>query len=535
MIKKDMSLQILTNGRIYLFDPSFQHVESLAIRNGTVVAAGTQDELLSLFRGNSEITDLMGRCVIPGLIDSHVHIKSLALQASRIDCETKTLAECLSRVSSYVNTTPEGIWIQGRGWNQNPWRRFGTAQDLDSITVNHPVYLVAKSGHAAWVNSRALQIAGIDGNTSNPDGGEIQHDQHGHPTGILFENAMKLVSEWLPEPTAGELRENINKIHDLLWRIGLTGYHDFDGSLAFRALQSLHASGSLGMRVLKNIPLNHLENAIQLGLRTGFGDSWLRIGNIKIFTDGALGPQTAAMIEPYKGQPTQRGILLFNTPELTEIIFHAVQNDFGVSIHAIGDQANRVVLDSIQAVQERDTLNEFGHLRHRIEHLQLLHPDDLKRPAALKIIASMQPIHATSDMNIADRHWGSPRIRYGYAWKSVLDSGGLLVFGSDAPIEDPNPFLGLHAAVTRRRIDGSPSKNGWNPEEKISLKQALLAYTKGPAYAAGLENSLGSLMPGFFADLVVLEVNPFECPIDQLPNLSPVGTMVGGEWKFRNF
>jgi len=535
MYKTQSPTKILTNAKIYQFDNSFDCVESLAIRNGHIFAVGRHDELMSLANKDTETVDLTGHCVIPGLIDAHVHIKSLAQQASMIDCETSTLEECILRITSWVELVPEGKWIRGRGWNQNPWGRFGTSEDLNSITKKHPIYLIAKSGHAAWVNSMALTLAGINNSTPDPEGGEIQRDALGNPTGILFENAMKLVSDLVPKPTVQELIENINKVHDRLWRFGLTGYHDFDGPTAFRALQSLHDSSSLGMRVLKNIAFDQMDNAIQLGLRTGFGDPWLRIGNIKIFADGALGPQTAAMLEPYEGQPDQKGILLFDVPELTEIILHAVRNDFGVSVHAIGDRANRVVLDALQNVRQKDTAQEFAHLRHRIEHLQLLHPDDLNRPSALKIISSMQPIHATSDMSVADRHWGINRVRYGYAWRSILDSGGALAFGSDAPIENPNPFLGVHAAVTRRRIDGRPDEEGWVPQEKIDIKDAFLAYTKGPAYAAGLENCLGCLNPGFFADLVVLNINPFNCPPDQLYNISPIGTMVGGEWKFRNF
>jgi predicted amidohydrolase YtcJ len=213
----------------------------------------------------------------------------------------------------------------------------------------------------------------------------------------------------------------------------------------------------------------------------------------------------------------------------------AARNDFGLSVHAIGDHANRVVLDAFQNLRESSNSLANGHLRHRIEHLQLLHPDDVKRPSELKIISSMQPIHATSDMLMADRYWGRDRLRYGYAWRSVIDSGGPLIFGSDAPIESPNPFLGLHAAITRRRIDGSPGEDGWIPEEKISLLQALHAYTTGPAYAAGLENLLGCLSPNFLADLVVLDQDPFQSPPDQLHNFLPVGTMVGGDWKFRSF
>jgi predicted amidohydrolase YtcJ len=534
MLMKLNPMKLLVNGRIYLFDDPFTCVDSLAIANGHIVAAGSFEQLQSLSIDPSATIDLCGRTVLPGLIDAHVHLKSMARKLSMVDCETDTLAECLERIKQRVNEIPSNNWILGRGWNQNPWGRFGTAKELDDISHQHPMYLIAKSGHAAWVNSLALSLAGIEDKTPSVEGGEIQKDIQGYPTGILFENAMKLVSVHVPEMTSSELISGILSVQDQLWRMGLAGLHDFDGPSVLFALHRLEEEKQLGMRILKNIPLEQLENAIALGLRTGYGSPWLRIGNIKIFSDGALGPQTAAMIDPYESNMENKGILLVTTEDLTETILHAVKHHLAVSVHAIGDQANRIVLNAFENIRKMEEKVHLRKFRHRIEHLQLLHQDDLYRPASLSIIASMQPIHATSDMVMADQHWGD-RSRFSYSWRSQLDSGAVLAFGSDAPIESPNPFFGLHAAVTRRMLDGSPGIAGWIPEEKISLQEAFLAYTKGPAFAAGLEDRQGCLLPGYWADLIVLEEDPFILPPDKLHSLLPQATMVGGDWKFRSF
>jgi predicted amidohydrolase YtcJ len=533
MLSVETQSTILTNGNIYLFDDPFTQVESLAISNGRITAAGLDRDVLALAKHATRVIKLKGRTVLPGLIDAHVHIQGLSRHLSTIDCETKTIEECLQRIKNKVDETAPGKWILGRGWNQNPWGRFGTKEDLDTITSQHPIYLVAKSGHAAWTNSFALSMAGIADKVNTIEGGEIKLDSQGNPSGILLENAMDLVSDIIPPMTIDEFLERILIVQDRLWSMGLTGFHDFDGPNAFSALQRLYDSQQLWMRVLKNIPLSQLENIRALGLRSGFGNDWLRIGNIKIFADGALGPQTAAMLDPYSGRGEERGILLIQVEDLAEIIMIAAEHGLASSIHAIGDHANRVVLDAYDKVRKLEKTKHLPVLRHRIEHLQLLHPDDLDRLAKLNIIASMQPIHATSDMLIADQYWGS-RSRYSYAWRSQLNSGTRLIFGSDAPVESPNPFLGLYAAITRRRLDGTPGENGWIPEERINLREAFFAYTRGPAYAAGLEMELGCLLPGYLADLIVLDQDPFRCPPEELPYLTPIATMTGGEWRIQN-
>jgi predicted amidohydrolase YtcJ len=267
-------------------------------------------------------------------------------------------------------------------------------------------------------------------------------------------------------------------------------------------------------------------------LRTGFGDDWLRIGGIKAFADGALGPQTAAMLQPYEGEPDNRGMLFLDGEELLEHGRQAAANGLSMAVHAIGDRANHEVLNAFEQLDAFSHSQGLPRLRHRIEHVQLVHPDDASRLAELGVIASMQPVHATSDMDMADRFWGA-RSRLAYAWRTQLQAGAVLAFGSDAPVESPNPFWGLHAAVTRRRANGAPGPAGWYPEQKLEIQQALLGFTAGPAYAAGIEDRAGRLAPGYFADLLLLEEDPFTCPPEQLHSMRPLATMVAGEWVYR--
>ena len=340
---------------------------------------------------------------------------------------------------------------------------------------------------------------------------------------------MELVGHVIPRATVEDVAGAIEKAQAILWQMGLTGVHDFDRRDSFMALQQLHAQGRLKLRVLKNLPVELLDQAFELGLRGGFGDDMLRIGNIKVFMDGALGPHTAAMFQPYIGESDNRGILNMDGEELFEHGRKAAQAGLGLTVHAIGDRANHEVLNAYEQLRTYESENRLPHYRHRIEHVQVIHPDDAPRLGRLNVIASMQPIHATSDMLMADQFWGE-RSRLAYAMKTQLDFGARLALGSDAPVESPNPFRGLHAAVTRRRADGSPSADGWYPEQKLSLSQAWEGYTVGPAYAAGMENRLGRLAPGHLADLIVLEQDPFDCDPDELPGMRSSATMVAGEW-----
>lgn len=523
-------MRILLNAIIHTLDDKGTTASAILIDKGKILAIGNEDDCQVLGLDVSK-EDLSGRTVIPGLTDAHIHLQHYALSLNKINCEVTTKQECLHRVTQRAQEIPPEDWVLGHGWNQNVWiDGFGTATELDKAVPDKPVYLTAKSLHAGWANSLALQTAQITKNTPDPPDGQIQRDEHGQPTGILLEGAMRLISEAVPQPSIDHIATAILKAQTKLWHMGVTSVHDFDRHECFAALQTLHTNRKLKLRVLKSLPIEDIDHAVALGLRTGFGDNWLRIGGLKAFADGALGPHTAAMLAPYENDPDNKGMLLVDGEELFERGREAVANGLSLAIHAIGDRANHEMLNVFEQLREFETMLETpGKLRHRIEHVQLIHPEDTPRLAQLGVIASMQPIHATSDMRMADDYWGK-RAAYAYAWRTQLQHGTHLAFGSDAPVESPNPFWGLHAAVSRRRADGSPGSDGWFPEQRISIQEAIRAYTTGPAYAAGMEDRLGMLAPGYLADLLVLEEDPFTCNPATLREIKPNSVMLGGEW-----
>lgn len=521
-------LKILHNARIYTLDDAYPQASALLLGGGRVLAVG-DESLLQQVDESVPREDLGGKVVWPGLIDAHLHLQHYALGLQKVDCDGRSLDECLERVGERATRTRPGAWILGHGWNQNLWGGWGHRSQLDAAAPEHPVWLTAKSLHAGWANSRALQQAGITRNTPDPPGGIIQRDATGEPTGILLEGAMRLVEAAIPQPDTDTVADAIADAQYVLWQYGLTGVHDFDQRTCFQALQRLHRDGRLRLRVLKNLPVELLDQALALGLETGLGDAWLRIGGIKVFMDGALGPHTAAMFEPYEDEPENYGTLLVDGEELYEIARKAAIGNLPMTVHAIGDRANHEALQAFERLQA----DGIRTLRHRIEHVQVLHPADVNRLGRLGLVASMQPVHVLSDMEIASRYWGE-RSRHAYAWRSQQEAGAVLAFGSDAPVEQPNPFIGLYAAVTRRRPDGYPSPEGWYPEQKLPLEVALRGFTTGAAWAARLEGLQGQLSPGALADLIVLPQDPFRLPTEALLTMRPVRTMVAGEWVWQS-
>jgi predicted amidohydrolase YtcJ len=533
-------LTLLYNAKIHTLDPARPFASAIAIDRERILAIGDDATLISELGDRTDPIDLGGRTIIPGLIDAHLHLQHYALGLQKVDCETTTKNECLQRVAERARAIPAGEWVLGHGWNQNEWPEgFGDAAELDSVAPDNPVYLTAKSLHATWTNSVAMRMAGIGMKTEDPSGGRIGRDAEGRPTGILFETAMELISKQIPVPSPEGIAAAIKTAQYGLWRMGLTCVHDFDQRGCFAALQILHAESGLNLRVVKSIPIEDLPHAAGIGLRTGFGDDFLRIGSVKAFADGALGPRTAAMFQPYEGEPDNRGILLLDGEELFERGRLAVENGLSLAVHAIGDRANHEVLDAYEQLRKLEwggtsdgrIQQTRGSLRHRIEHVQIIHPDDIPRLAALDVIASMQPIHAPSDYPAADRYWGERAIN-AYAWRTILNTGARMAFGSDAPVESPNPFWGIHAAVARRRQNGSPGPEGWYPEQRIGLDEAMLGFTRGPAYAAGVEDRLGRIAPGYLADLLILDKDIFTCEVERIYSIRPLATMVGGKWVY---
>jgi len=508
---------ILYNGKIHTMDPARPRAQAVAVAGNRIAAVGSDEEVKGLL-ASSEAVDLAGRTVVPGFTDCHIHFLDYALRLRRIELAGATsITEAMRRVAERARAAKKGEWLLGRGWDPNLWEgtRLPTRWDLDAVAPANPVALNSKDGHTLWVNSLALGMANVTAETPDPPGGRIERDEAGQPIGILREKAKELVERIIGEPSLEEAEVALKAAFDNAYRMGLVAIHDCEGSLAFAAFQELAKRGELGLRVLMHIPASNLDAAIELGLHSGFGDEFLRLGGVKIFADGTLGSRTAAMLEPYEGEPDNLGIIVTPKEELRALVRKASRAGIGVAIHAIGDRANREVLDVLEESRRagegiglpRGIVIPQG-LRHRIEHVQLLHPADIPRLATLNVVASMQPIHCTSDMLMADEHWGE-RSRWAYAWRSLLDAGTHLAFGSDCPVETLDPLAGIHAAVTRRRADGYPGPGGWYPEERITVEEAVRAYTLGAAYASGEERIKGSIVPGKLADLTVLSQDIF--------------------------
>jgi len=517
-------------GSIYTGEEGAPRASALAVLGGRIAAVGETRELRDAFPGFARVP-LDGRTVLPAFTDSHIHVAGLGLSLRQVDLRgARSLREAAARAGAAARTARPDEWIRGVGWDKNLWPegRFPTRDDLDPLTGGCPTALRSKDGHTVWVNSAALALAGITRETPDPEGGTIVRDARtGEPTGLLAERATYPVIALAGRPSPDALEQAIVDASAMLHRTGVAGVHVVEGGDVLAAFQRLRARGALTLRVCMMLPEDALDAAITLGVRSGFGDETLRLGGVKIFSDGALGSQTASMLEPYEGQPENRGVVVRTREQLHALVGRAAAAGIASVVHAIGDRANRWVLDAIEAA--RDASGRFG-LRHRIEHVQVLHPDDLPRLARLGVIASMQPIHCTQDRDIVDRYWGA-RGRYAYAFRSLLACGTRLTFGSDAPVETPEVLAGIHAAVARRRPN-EPDRPAWRPAERLTVGEAVRAYTEGPAYAAGEEREKGRLRAGYVADFVVLSADPFTVDPDALADVRAVLTVVGGETRY---
>lgn len=524
-------MHILHHVNIYTQNRLLPKAEAIAIEAGKILAVGSDEEILALSKPGDKIENLANKTIWPGLTDSHLHMQHLATNLQSVLCEDLTKDECLQRVKEKAFSSIAEKWILGHGWDHNQWSDgYGTATDLDAVANDHPVFLTSKSLHTAWVNSRALEIAGINARSIDPEGGIILRNSDGTPSGILLDNAIKLVKLLIPNPLINELVDDFRIIQKHFHKAGLTAIHDFDRFLDYQSFKVLDQSNQLNLRVEMAIALDDLQLYLDEIQEHGLGYANLHIGNLKLFSDGALGSRTAAMFDPYKGEKTERGLLIKSQEDLIELGKNGALP--GLSIHAIGDYANHIVLNAFDEIRQWEKANNLQGRRHRIEHAQLLHPDDFKRFSQLNIIASMQPVHATSDHWMAEEHWGE-RCRFAYAWNSLLRSKALLIFGSDAPVESFSPFFGMEAAVTRKRWYHPASQSAWIPEERISLQNTLDAYTINPAFASGNADILGKLAPGCLADLIVLDNDPFELQEEGLHTIAPVATMFNGEWVFK--
>jgi predicted amidohydrolase YtcJ len=542
---------IIYNGPIYTLDPAWPRVQAIGIRDGRVISVGSEGKVQAAVGGRAEPINLRGRAVIPALTDAHVHLVWHGLARREIRLEgVDDLDVALQRVAAGAAGLPDGAWALGGGWDHSLWGgHWPTAAVLDALIPDRPVLLSRKDGHSAWVNSRALQIAGIADDTPDPPGGSIQREKK-RATGILFENAVDLVRRHIPDRTAEERLEALRDAMDEAHSYGMAGVHippglrPGDAAMALADLQDLRACGQLKLRCLVHLGLDGLDDALRLGIRSGLGDRWLRIGGVKMFADGSLGSETAEMLSHYEGR-RHLGAATMTTEELNDAVRRAIGGGLAVTIHAIGDAANRRVLDAIEAAQNEgakhealsnggsiDTLapsaQRSAPIPNRIEHCQILHPQDIPRFAALGVVASVQPVHATADMEIAERLWGE-RCATAYAWRSLGDAGAVLAFGSDAPVESFNPWLGVHAAVTRQRPGNIPAE-GWRPVQRLSVWDALQGFTTGAAAAAGTAHEQGRLAPGLLADLAILSADPFKINPSDLHTIQADIMMIEGEF-----
>lgn len=524
-----MTATLYENARIHTLDPDCPQASALLVRGERIVAVGGLDECRELAGAGTRRVDLAGMTVLPGLTDSHIHSASFARGLEQVDLRgTTSLAEALERVRVKARSLPPGAWLLGGRWDCHKWDRpvQPSRYDLDRVCPDRPVALPTIDGHTTWVNSMALKYLGIDSGTPDPIGGEIVRDEHGEPTGILREAAADPLRDVMAT-ASGDLVAQLRTGLTHFLRVGLTGIHDIDGQDCRAAFETLYARGELPLRVHKLIPVTALEEAVDRGWTTGDGDRWLSTGPVKIYTDGALGSHTCLMSEPYAGESDNHGIAVTPPEEFERLVTSAADAGIAVAAHAIGDAANRMVLRTYARWRARRTAADAPvRLRHRIEHAQHLQPADVAEFARLGVIASMQPTHCTSDIPLTTTLLAG-RDLASYAWKSLLDAGAVVAFGSDAPVEEPNPFHGLYAAVTRQQPDGTPP-GGVQPHERLSLAQALHAFTVAPAYASGEEHVKGRLRPGMLADFIALPADPFDLDPVDLREVQVDLTVVGG-------
>lgn len=521
-----------THGRIYTGDPANQRAEAMAVTDGQITCIGKLDHVLLDCGGSqqgAETVRLNGLFVMPGFNDAHVHLGSAGADALAVELRgVSSVPEMQKRVAEAVAHHKEGEWITGSGWDHTLWpdKRFPNRQELDAVAPNNPVILTHISGHVAVANSLALKKAEIDKSTPNPPGGEIEHDGLGEPTGMLKESAaMSLVRVRIPDPSMEERRRGIEIVLANVARNGVTSAQDNSAWEDFQVYQQLKEEGKLTARITEWLPFNASLNELQdRRAQGGTTDPWLKTGALKAVTDGALGSHTAAMLEPYSDDSSTKGISTYDPDKLRDMAIARDKAGFQLNFHAIGDRANRVALDVFQAVLKA---NGPRDRRDRIEHAQVVAPTDFQRFKELKVIASMQPSHQTTDMRWAEDRIGPERIKGAYAWNTMLQDGVRLAFGTDYPVEPVSPFRGLYACVTRERPEGGP-RNGWEPQEKISLEDCIRAYTSGSAYAQFEEGKKGELKVGEFGDFIVLSDDLTKIPASQYTKVRVLRTVVGG-------
>jgi predicted amidohydrolase YtcJ len=527
---------VLFNGKIWTVNPDQPEAEALAVRGGRIAAVGKSADVKALAGRSTRVIDLGGRRVVPGFHDSHVHLLGSGMRLAEVALkDAKDEEEFGKRLREFDKKLPRNRWLVGGEWDHD--RTFGgklpDAALIDKYVPDRPVFLRRYDGHMAVVNTRVLKMAGITAETRDPPGGVIYRKPDSRePSGLLRDNAMDRVASLVPAPTESEIAEGVRAALDEARRVGVTSVQDMDGSgeatrrKLFGMYQRLAKSGKMTLRIDLYWPLAEWNKLARLGIEAGFGDDWVRIGGVKGFVDGSLGSSTAKFFDPYLNEPGSTGVYVTPLRQLQEYIRDADRAGLSIAIHAIGDQANAELLDIFATVAK---MNGPRDRRFRIEHVQHLRPKDYQRFKELNVIASMQPYHAIDDGRWAEGRIGAKRCESSYAIHSLLDAGATVAFGSDWSVAPLSPILGIDAAVNRRTLDGKHPK-GWFPEQKITVEQAIKAYTLTSAYAAFLEKDRGSLQVGKLADLVVLSRDILaEAERDHIAETDVVMTIVGGK------
>ena len=522
---------VISDARIWTGNPHERWAEAIASRDGRIVAVGTRAEVQPYIGADTEVVTAPGALLVPGFVDAHVHFADGGAALASVQLrDAATPAEFTARIAEYASRIEPGEWILQGTWDHENWGGELPRRDwIDAVTPDNPVWIQRLDGHMALANSLALAAAGVDADTPDIPGGEIVRYDDGRPTGILKDNAMVPVSRAVPPPTAEQIDRQIRAAMQHVASHGITTVHDMalDGEMAWRSLDAyrrLHAAGELITRIYAVMPLADWERLLTDVENNGTGDAWLRTGGLKGFMDGSLGSHTAAFFEPFSDAPDDRGMMINELDDMRAWIEGADAAGLQVNVHAIGDRANAELLDIYLDVVET---NGDRDRRFRIEHAQHLRPSDIPRFAAQKVIASMQPYHAIDDGQWAERVIGPERIKTTYAFRSLLDAGASLAFGSDWFVAPADPIAGIHAAVTRQTLDGK-NPDGWVPEEKISVEQALRAYTADAAHASFEEDSKGMIRPGMLADLVLLDRDITSIAPDAIQQTQVVMTIVGG-------
>lgn len=517
------------NGYTPLYQGGIQTFSTLVIKNGKVVKTG-DDTLKSTFP-DAKLIDAKGNTLLPGLIDAHGHVIGLGDNLSQLDVRgAKSVDEITTKLKSFAENK-QG-WILGRGWNQELWSntRFPTAKDLDNVVNDRPVVLSRVDSHAIWVNSKALELAGITAATQAPEGGEIIKDEFGNPTGIFVDKAESLITQHMSAPSKQAISDSLDAAGAHLLSLGITSTHDAGiDKTTWEVYKARSEQGDLPLRIVAMLSAASpdLEHMLKAG-RYQDAASFMSIRSVKVYADGALGSRGAALIDDYADRKNHHGLMLETQAKLEELFTLSFKNGFSANTHAIGDKANKVVLDAYQNV-----FKQTGGmlLRNRIEHAQIVTPDDIPRFKALKIIPSMQPVHATSDMHMAEQRLSDNQLQGAYAWQTFLQQGSVIAAGSDYPVELANPFDGLYSAITRMDHNKLP-ENGWRASEVLSREQALRAFTLGGAYAAHQEFKIGSLENSKWADFILIDKDYFKVPVDEIYKTQVLQTWIAGELRF---